>query len=117
MWVGLGQAHGLQPRCWVVTDRLPRFLQALGPEVIPGRDGRRGDGWLRQPQTAMDTNQGKLYAVGQPEQTLRKGPQLSAVRSRARECFIAGKVLRGLGVCLSIIWDYFGEELDRMAEA
>jgi hypothetical protein len=38
---------------------------------------------VRQPQTAMDTNQGRLYGAGQPGQTLRRGLQLSAVRSRA----------------------------------
>lgn len=60
MWAGLGQAHGFQPRHRVVTDCLPRFLQARGPEVIPGRDPRRR--WLceRQLHTAMDTNQGRL---------------------------------------------------------
>lgn len=41
MWAGLGQARGLEPRYRVVTDRMPRFLQAQGPEVIPGRVWRR----------------------------------------------------------------------------
>lgn len=42
---------------------------------------------MRQLQTAMDTNQGRLHGARQPEQTLRRGLQLSVVPSRAENFY------------------------------